>query len=276
MEKLRPTPEKYFKPLDPEVVWGHEYLMPLVAGRDMWGQLNLEGTYLPKDWENNLHNIKDIKGDSYQAFISSVAKDFGISYPVELFMDKQNILREVVVNNGNKEKPTLLLDESFRNVENGKYVFKNVTSTKDAMIFLFTCSRFLGALDPDNKYPRIEGEPRSYGPIDLVIPKILQGKENYFTYQDNQSRFHVKANNIVGKFGLDECLLDFDEKGFIWHAEVYPGENGTYFSRGRIGCEKDVFFSHNVDTSAQALGLLAVIAAQTNELVENYRMKERE
>jgi hypothetical protein len=259
--------EKYFEPLNPEIVWGHEYLMPSVSGRDMSGELILEGTYLPRDWENNLENIKNFSRDRYQSFISTVAKNFGISHPVELSMDKQNILREVVVDNGNKEKPTLTLDERCINSQKGQYIFRNVTHTKEAMLFLYASSHYLGVFDSENKYPYIEGDPGAYGPIDLVVPKELHGKENFYMHKDNQSQFLIKANNIVGKFGLDKCLLDFDDKGFIWHIEVYPGVNGTYFSRGKNSTEKDSFFAHNVDYSAQALAMLSVFATHINSLL---------
>lgn len=258
--------EKYFEPLNPEIVWGHEFRIPTIRGEGTGHGFSLDETYLPEDWEKKIDNLKDLNPKNISKYFSDLAMSMGIKSPLITRLDEQNILREMLFMDGSYTPPTLRLSERFDKQEKGQYEFKNVNNIKHALAFQAAMSKWFWAFDKDNKYPYIISNC-GYGPADLAIPKEIKNKKSGFVREDIQNKFLNKAHAIAGSFGLDGCSLKFNENGHIVFAEVYPGENGCYFSttgslHGEFGC-------HNVDTPEQAAALLSIITTQFNELLPN-------
>lgn len=259
--------EKCFEPLNPEIVWGHEFRIPTIKGEGSGQGFSLEETYLPEDWETKIDSLKDINPKNISKFFSDISASMGVKSPLVTHFDEQNILREMLFMNGSYQQPTLRLSQSFGKEQNGQYEFENVKNINHALVFQVALSKWLWKFDEKHKYPHIVGSRREYGPSELAIPEIIKNKKSGFVREDIQNKFLNKAHAIAGSFGLEGCSLNFNENGHIVFAEVYPGENGCYFSttgslHGEFGC-------HNVDTPEQAAALLSIITTQFNELLPN-------
>ena len=262
METLRPTPEKQFKPLNPEVVWGNVYRIPTITSSGGGSGFSLSEAFLPLEWETKINNL-EYSPERFTNFYQEIAKDMGIKEPLNIYFDSQKILREMSFGNESPHQPKLEFAKEFFRVEKGAYLFNNVNNIKHGIIFHNAISRFFSYIDKENNYPYIEKDT-GYYPVNLKIPKILLGKEGYTEY--TQKKFLLKASNIAGRFGLDEINeedIRYDKNGFIRYIEVHPGENGCYFSTtnsvdGSFGC-------HNVDTARQALALFSIIISQYND-----------
>ena len=96
MEKLQPTPEKYFEPLNPEIITGHDYVIPTIEALGTGRGFRISGLHLQKNWQDKLNPI----GPDYQrnliSYLNERLEDFKLPLG-NISFDKNGRLREIYI-----------------------------------------------------------------------------------------------------------------------------------------------------------------------------------
>ncbi len=272
MEKKEPGTQQLYvdtNEVDSDEVWGCEERKVLeVIGLGSGKGFDIRNICLPNDWCETPKLSSEISLVRFEKLCIDICDKW--EYNVKkIVVDPNSIIKEIIINNANHESIAHISDDWVA-ARNGEYSFEGIKDIEPTMIFqeimaIYLNSRFCDDID----YGYISCDPNKpmggFGPANLKIPKFVFDFDEAVTDEHRQNIISRKAENIVGRFGLDLVSVKFDEKGLLCEADV--DGNSTCLFLSDQGLSRYKYESHNIDNPYQAVALHGIVASFINYLL---------